>query len=105
MTSPVELSLLVVYEITCSLLSIQPNAPKGSRAYLDGYRDEWREVFIITAEIYVFGALVFLILASGEKQPWADGPQESTKEQSTKSSSLTETESQHAWADGSYSCQ
>ena len=84
---------------------MQPNAPKGSRAYLDGYRDEWREVFIITAEIYVFGALVFLILASGEKQPWADGPQECTKERSTKSSTHTETESQHAWADGSYSCQ
>ena len=66
-----------------SSLYIKPNAPKGSIAYLDGYRDEWREVFIIAAEIYVFGALVFLILASGEKQPWADGPQENTKQQST----------------------
>ena len=53
-------------------------------------------MFIIAAEIYVFGALVFLILGSGEKQPWADGPQKSTKEQSTKSSSHTETE---MWAD------
>jgi len=30
-------------------------------------------VFIIAAEIYVFGAFVFLVLGSGEKQPWADG--------------------------------
>ena len=29
-------------------------------------------MFIISAEIYIFGAVVFLILASGEKQPWAD---------------------------------
>ena len=56
-----------------TLPSIQPNAPKGSKLYLDGYRDEWREVFIIAAEIYIFGAIAYLILASGEKQPWADG--------------------------------
>ena len=30
-------------------------------------------VFIIAAEIYVFGAVVYLLLASGKKQPWADG--------------------------------
>jgi len=54
-------------------LSIQPNAPKNSRAYLDAYRDEWREVFVIAAEVYIFGAIAYLILASGEKQPWADG--------------------------------
>ena len=56
-----------------TLLSIQPNAPKNSRAYLDAYRDEWREVFVIAAEVYIFGAIAYLILASGEKQPWADG--------------------------------
>ena len=88
-----------------SSLYIKPNAPKGSIAYLDGYRDEWREVFIIAAEIYVFGALVFLILASGEKQPWADGPQERIQSSNLQSSTHTETETQHAWADGSYSCQ
>ena len=58
-------------------------------------------MFIIAAEIYVFGALVFLILGSGEKQPWADGPQKSTEEQSTKSS---ETETQYGRT-RSYSCQ
>jgi len=62
---------------------LQPNAPKGSEAYLNGYRDEWREVFIIAAEIYIFGAIVYIILASGKKQSWADGPRESNKEQST----------------------
>ena len=30
-------------------------------------------VFIIAAEIYAFGAVVYLLLASGKKQPWADG--------------------------------
>ena len=30
-------------------------------------------MFIISAEVYIFGAIIFLILASGEKQWWADG--------------------------------
>ena len=37
------------------------------------YQTEWREVFIIAAEVYIFGALVYLILAEGTKQWWADG--------------------------------
>ena len=37
------------------------------------YKDEWREVFLICAEVYVFGAIIYLILARGEKQWWADG--------------------------------
>ena len=37
------------------------------------YQMEWREVFIIAAEVYIFGALVYLILAEGTKQWWADG--------------------------------
>ena len=35
------------------------------------YREEWREVFILAAEIYIFGALIFLILGRGERQWWA----------------------------------
>ena len=62
-------------------LYIQPNAPKGSKAYLNGFRDEWREVFIIGAEVYIFGALVYLIMATGKKQPWADGTVKCVKEQ------------------------
>ena len=30
-------------------------------------------VFIIAAEIYAFGAAVYLLLGSGKKQSWADG--------------------------------
>ena len=67
------------FEIDSSLRNLQPNAPEGSEAYLNGYRDEWREVFIIAAEIYIFGAIVYIILASGKKQPWANG--RCTKEQ------------------------
>ena len=51
----------------------QPSSAPGSQAYVDTFKEEWREVFLISAEIYIFGALVFLILASGQKQWWADG--------------------------------
>ncbi len=54
-------------------LPLQPAAPKGSSGYLLGYRDEWREVFMVSAEIYIFGIIVYLLLGSGEKQYWADG--------------------------------
>ena len=59
--------------ILIHLYIIQPSAPNGSPAYYATYRDEWREVFLISAEIYVFGILTYLILGSGKKQPWADG--------------------------------
>ena len=57
------------------LLVFQPpdGIPKGSWEYAKIYKEEWREVFTIAAEVYVFGALIYLILASGEKQPWAEG--------------------------------
>ncbi len=48
-------------------------APKGSSGYLATYRDEWREVFMISAEIYIFGIIMYVLLGSGEKQYWADG--------------------------------
>ncbi len=32
---------------------------------------EWQTVFFLSAAIYVFGAIVFLILAKGEIQDWA----------------------------------
>ena len=51
----------------------QPSAAKGTAAYLNTYREEWREVFIISAEIYAFGLVMYLILASGEEQYWANG--------------------------------
>ena len=53
--------------------SFQPFAVKNTPAYLDTYREEWREVFIISAELYAFGAIIYLLLGSGQKQYWADG--------------------------------
>jgi ACS family sodium-dependent inorganic phosphate cotransporter-like MFS transporter 5 len=38
---------------------------------IDVLREQWREVFILAAEIYVFGAILFTVLASGEVQSWA----------------------------------
>lgn len=35
--------------------------------------EEWRTVFLITAAVYALGALLYGLLASGEKQDWADG--------------------------------
>ena len=55
------------------ILILQPSAVKDSTAYFDTYRDEWREVFIISAELYAFGAIIYLLLGSGQKQYWADG--------------------------------
>lgn len=60
---------------------------KGTDAYLNTYRDEWREVFVISAEIYAFGILIYLILASGEEQYWANGwPPKATSGSDTKPS-------------------
>ncbi len=36
-----------------------------------GKREEWQKVFYIAGAIYTFGALFYLIFASGEIQPWA----------------------------------
>jgi hypothetical protein len=35
--------------------------------------EEDEEVFLVTAAVYAVGALLYGLLASGEKQPWADG--------------------------------
>ena len=72
-----------MHTCTCTTLHthhMQPSAAKGTAAYLDTYRDEWREVFIISAELYAFGAVTYLLLGTGKKQYWADGwPSKSTK--------------------------
>ncbi|XP_041369223.1 sialin-like isoform X3 [Gigantopelta aegis] len=39
-------------------------------------RTEWQYVFFISAAIYVFGAIFYIIFASGELQPWARSTQE-----------------------------
>ena len=47
-------------------------------------------MFIISAELYIFGALVYLILAQGERQWWAGGKRREEKgnEESEESSSI-----------------
>ena len=37
------------------------------------YREEWKEVVILVAEIYAFGAFVYIILGEGRRQ---GGPEE-----------------------------
>ena len=34
---------------------------------------EWQTVFLITAVVYFIGAVMYGLLASGEKQDWAEG--------------------------------
>ncbi|KZC04249.1 Vesicular glutamate transporter 1, partial [Dufourea novaeangliae] len=43
---------------------------------------EWRIVFIIAGVVYLFGAVIYGLYASGEKQSWADEDQEMKKKQS-----------------------
>lgn len=33
-------------------------------------------MFLIAAEVYAFGAIIFMILGKGERQWWAGGPQD-----------------------------
>ncbi|XP_065897699.1 sialin-like isoform X2 [Dysidea avara] len=55
---------------------------------IDVYRQEWTLVFIIAAEAYVFGAIAYLLLGSGEKQWWADGVKHNKEDVQTPLSSL-----------------
>ena len=36
---------------------------------------EWRTVFLITSAVYFMGAVLYGLMASGEKQDWADPQQ------------------------------
>jgi uncharacterized membrane protein len=57
---------------------------------LNTYREEWREVFIISAEIYAFGLVMYLILASGKEQYWANGWPPRTHKSDTFNKSIVE---------------
>ena len=50
---------------TCTQTHLQPLTE------VSVLRDQWRVVFIIAAEMYLAGAIVYSVLASGEVQPWA----------------------------------
>ena len=50
---------------------MQPMFSKNNIAYWEIFRKEWLNVFIICAEVYVFGAIIFTVLGSGNEQSWA----------------------------------
>lgn len=35
--------------------------------------DEWRTVFYIMGAVFLLGGIFYVLFASGEKQPWANG--------------------------------
>ena len=39
---------------------------------IDVLREQWREVFIIAAEVYMFGLIVFMVAGSAKLQSWAE---------------------------------
>ncbi len=43
-------------------------------------RHQWQIAFYIAAAIYLFGALFYLLLGSGEEQPWASKEYLATKQ-------------------------
>ena len=43
--------------------------------YFQSTSSTWREVFYISAEIYIFGVILFSVLGSGEVQSWAKDSQ------------------------------
>ena len=55
------------------LISLPPqsNDPRCSHGYISTMREEWMQVFIVTAEIYVAGTLIYIIWGAGNPQPWA----------------------------------
>ena len=48
-------------------------------------------MFFLSAELYAFGAIIFLILGTGNKQWWADGPV------STKLTKISPVQPQDSW--------
>ena len=48
-------------------LSHTPQTPPD----IDVLREQWRDVFIITAEVNVFGLIVFMVAGSAKLQSWA----------------------------------
>ena len=56
------------------------------------YQEEWRQVFVIAAEINIFGAIIYLLFAKGERQWWAGGMTTAGGNTNTISVSIIETE-------------
>lgn len=70
----------------------QPSDPKCSDDYILTLRDEWRQVFIIAAEVYITGALLYVILSAGKTQSWAAKGSKDSASLSTPKSSINEEE-------------
>ncbi|KAG8194462.1 hypothetical protein JTE90_013220 [Oedothorax gibbosus] len=47
----------------------------------DGTPEEWQRVFLIASLIHFAGVIFYAIFASGEKQPWAEPPDEDNPEE------------------------
>jgi hypothetical protein len=52
---------------------IAKNIANADESEKDLLVEEWRTVFILAAEIYLFGGAIYAILADGNKQSWDDG--------------------------------
>lgn len=57
----------------------------------DRTQEEWQYVFLITAAVYLLGAICYGLLASGERQPWSRIPTEN--DDCNYGDTVTETES------------
>lgn len=51
----------------------KPPFPLGSPAYYAAFHERWMNVFIITAEVYMFGIIIYVLFGSGTEQDWASG--------------------------------
>lgn len=49
-------------------------------------REDWQKVFFISAAVQVFGAVMYILLGSGELQPWARGQAQKSMELDIKDS-------------------
>ena len=74
-------SLMYVHSHTHTRTNLQPLTE------VSVLQDQWRVVFIIAAEMYLAGAIIYSVLASGEVQPWATDDGENSSRQ-TKANSV-----------------
>ena len=59
----------VVYYVEFHLY--RPSHTPQTPPDIDVLREQWRDVFIITAEVNVFGLIVFMVAGSAKLQSWA----------------------------------
>ena len=64
----IHISLYIELCTSICFLLVQPSLGETDMSV---YQEEWREVFLLSAEVYMFGALIYIILGRGERQWWA----------------------------------